>query len=263
MSRFHHAGYHAAVLTSRSVDIMAFIKDNPSPATIILISGDRDFAYLLSTIRWRKYNVVLICNSFMTHESLTAQASVLYDWQSDILKRSPGSKPPLPRPRRVTVSSATAHAASQEFDIHPESDVRDVGLANGHLTPATQPLVLPSYPLGMVPDGPTNPRHVPLPPNTLLAEPETTPMPPKVETSAEAVSSSIPSGRIVADLASEPTTVRLQLHVVSSSASCIDLMFRKGRSSPETTDPGDDDGAYSLAFVSNGRECTPAQLLIP
>ena len=63
-----------AVFIPSSVDIMAFINDNPPPATTVLISSDRDFAYLLSTVRWRKYNVVLISNSFMTHESLTAQA---------------------------------------------------------------------------------------------------------------------------------------------------------------------------------------------
>jgi hypothetical protein len=71
------------------VDIMAFVKDNPAPATIILISGDRDFAYLLSTIRWRQYHVVLVSNTFMTHESLSSQANVAFDWQSDILKTRP------------------------------------------------------------------------------------------------------------------------------------------------------------------------------
>ena len=96
MNRLCRVGNYAVVLTPPSVDIMAFIKDNPPPTTIILISGDRDFAYLLSTIRWRKYNVVLITNSFMTHESLTAPASFVYDWQSDVLKTRPPSKLPFP-----------------------------------------------------------------------------------------------------------------------------------------------------------------------
>ena len=92
---------------SCSVDIMAFIKDNSPPTTVVLISSGRDFTYLLSTIRWRNYNIVLISNSFMTHESPVVQASAVYDWQSDILGVRPPPKLPLLRSHGNAASPVT------------------------------------------------------------------------------------------------------------------------------------------------------------
>ncbi|KAI6006046.1 hypothetical protein EDD15DRAFT_2567286 [Pisolithus albus] len=40
--------------------MFAFAVDHPPPATVILVSGDRDYAYALSTLRLRNYKVVLI-----------------------------------------------------------------------------------------------------------------------------------------------------------------------------------------------------------
>lgn len=107
------------------VDIMAFIKDTPAPATIILISGDRDFAYLLSTLRWRQYHVVLISNTFMTHESLSTQANVTFDWQSDVLK----SRPYRPR-RNISISNSTP---GRPFD----SDEPTLGSRRSSFAPLT------------------------------------------------------------------------------------------------------------------------------
>ncbi|KZP20884.1 hypothetical protein FIBSPDRAFT_699502, partial [Athelia psychrophila] len=61
------------------VDMLAFAIDNPTPSTVILVSGDRDFAYAVSMLRLRRYRVVIIAPPAI-HISLKAQASVLFDW---------------------------------------------------------------------------------------------------------------------------------------------------------------------------------------
>lgn len=231
---------------------MAFIKDNPPPATIILISGDRDFAYLLSTVRWRKYKVVLISNSFMTHDSLTAQASVVYDWQSDILKAQHPSKPPLFRPSRESCSSVGFLTTPQESVNRSTSEVRTAGLSEDHITPAIQPLALSPRSVSITTINTIRPVHATLPPDVQLVESDATPIPAKAEIPAEDASIDIPitptsDDWIVADLTSESAMVLLW--IIHSSA-VTDSRFQQDQSSPKTIDPVDEDGAQSPPFVS-------------
>ncbi|KAJ7665110.1 NYN domain-containing protein [Mycena polygramma] len=65
------------------VDMLAYAMDHPAPATLILISGDRDFAYAVSILRLRRYEVVVI--SLMGHVSLKSQASACLDWNIDVM----------------------------------------------------------------------------------------------------------------------------------------------------------------------------------
>lgn len=64
--------------------MLAHAIDNPAPSTVVLISGDRDFAYALSILRLRQYHVVLITLS-NAHPSLRVQASLCFDWVADVL----------------------------------------------------------------------------------------------------------------------------------------------------------------------------------
>lgn len=64
------------------VDIIAYAWDHPAPRTIVIISGDKDLAYMIGTLRMRKYEVILISVNG-THPSLTSQASVNFDWTVD------------------------------------------------------------------------------------------------------------------------------------------------------------------------------------
>ncbi|KAL1741893.1 hypothetical protein HDZ31DRAFT_44454 [Schizophyllum fasciatum] len=67
-------------------DLMAFALDNPAPATVIIISADRDFAYAASVLRQRRYNVVMISHSNPRPNLwLTSQAIDCYDWKKDVL----------------------------------------------------------------------------------------------------------------------------------------------------------------------------------
>ncbi|KAJ3514759.1 hypothetical protein NMY22_g14637 [Coprinellus aureogranulatus] len=99
------------------VDMLAYAIDHPPPTTFVLISGDRDFSYALSTLRLRRYRVALITPP-NTHISLTTQASHHLLWTSDVLDAStnppakPNKKEPLSPtrvlpPPRVNFSSAT------------------------------------------------------------------------------------------------------------------------------------------------------------
>ncbi|CAO1630119.1 unnamed protein product [Parajaminaea phylloscopi] len=66
-------------------DIMAFALDVAPPARIVLISGDRDFAYPLSLIRGRGYQVVLITPPVGAVPILKASASHVARWRQDVL----------------------------------------------------------------------------------------------------------------------------------------------------------------------------------
>lgn len=97
------------------VDVLTYAMDNlAANTTIVVISGDRDFAYAVSVLRLRQYEVVLITLP-NAHYSLTAQASATFDWLLDILgnskacaaltfgrklaipaERAGGTKPPTP-----------------------------------------------------------------------------------------------------------------------------------------------------------------------
>lgn len=69
------------------VDMMLFAIDTPTPATIILISGDRDFVYPVSILRNRRYRVILIAPK-STHSSLKQGASVVLDWEETVGKHT-------------------------------------------------------------------------------------------------------------------------------------------------------------------------------
>ena len=92
--------------------MLAHAIDNEAPSTIVLISGDRDFAYALSILRFRRYRIVLITLP-NAHQSLRAQASISFDWVSEILEPvdpTLSNQPSEPTsPRRGKTSSSPAH----------------------------------------------------------------------------------------------------------------------------------------------------------
>ncbi|KAJ8583053.1 hypothetical protein M405DRAFT_799667, partial [Rhizopogon salebrosus TDB-379] len=76
-----HSGRKDVVDKMILVDMLAFAIDHHSPATVILIAGDRDYAYAMSTLRLRQYSVVLIVPPAQnTLQSLEYQASAVIDW---------------------------------------------------------------------------------------------------------------------------------------------------------------------------------------
>jgi hypothetical protein len=110
-------------------DMLIFALDNPAPAVVILISGDRDFAYVVSTLRHRGYTVPIIVPA-ASHIALKAQASRVFHWvdvasgpsnspniEADVLCQSPQEirasvTPPLPmrRPSRRSITTSDGEA---------------------------------------------------------------------------------------------------------------------------------------------------------
>ncbi|KAI0646821.1 NYN domain-containing protein [Trametes meyenii] len=76
------------------VDMLTYAIDNPAPATIVLISGDRDFVYAVSVLRLRRYRVVVVAPN-TAHGSLRSQASTVLDWEAEIMRRT-GLRPLAP-----------------------------------------------------------------------------------------------------------------------------------------------------------------------
>ena len=66
--------------------MLAFAMDNPPPATIVIITGDRDFAYATSILKMRGYKVIVICAPHAAHASLKIRADGLFDWQKDVAR---------------------------------------------------------------------------------------------------------------------------------------------------------------------------------
>ena len=78
-----------------TVDMLTYALDTPAPATIVLISGDRDFVYAVSVLRLRRYRVVLVA-PLQTHNSLKSQATTVLDWSTDVLGKEKPSGLPTP-----------------------------------------------------------------------------------------------------------------------------------------------------------------------
>lgn len=90
-----------------TVDMLTYALDTPAPATIVLISGDRDFVYAVSVLRLRRYRVVLVAPQ-QAHNSLKSQATTVLDWSTDVLGKEKPSGLPTPGE-----SSRSVHRRSQ------------------------------------------------------------------------------------------------------------------------------------------------------
>lgn len=97
------------------VDMMAFAIDTPAPATIILITGDRDFVYAVSILSLRQYRLVVLAPT-AAHGTLKGQAAEVYAWPADLLPENKATA------RRVSMSSATnaeAARSSSKASVFP------------------------------------------------------------------------------------------------------------------------------------------------
>ncbi|KAG1756273.1 NYN domain-containing protein [Suillus paluster] len=191
------------------VDMLTFAVDNPSPATIILIAGDRDYAYAVSTLRLRQYTIVLIVPPAPNiPQCLESQASVVVDWNFAILgKRTETDTSPVRQPYRnldediverlsreirelnedpaVTLlssappaTSAHTQRVSAEELLQPSVSERNTGTASGG---AAQPAstCTPKKVAGTIPQMPARPRFE-------VADSSTSPPPTEVDDDSHA-----------------------------------------------------------------------------
>lgn len=127
--------------------MLAYAIDNQTPATIILISGDRDFAYAVSILRLRNYCVVIVAPP-ITHASLKSQASILVDWNHDILGKIEADPESPKQPSsvggtlllsskyrsdsKISPTCCPSSLSSSSRSAEPVEDVKNVG-QNGRL----------------------------------------------------------------------------------------------------------------------------------
>ncbi|CAI9766979.1 unnamed protein product [Fraxinus pennsylvanica] len=66
------------------VDLMHWVSQNPPPAHIFLISGDRDFAAILHRLRMNNYNI-LLASKDSAPSVLCSAASIMWQWNTLIM----------------------------------------------------------------------------------------------------------------------------------------------------------------------------------
>lgn len=143
------------------VDMLTYAIDKPAPATLIVISGDRDFVYAVSVLRWRRYRVVLVAPN-SAHASLRSQASAILDWEADVLgKRTVNASANMHRRRQSSISTlvptptappttrrlsfrGTPSTPSVEF-FRPSPDVIDPHRLRSQSNPSTNTSVTLEY----------------------------------------------------------------------------------------------------------------------
>lgn len=114
-----HNGQKDVVDHMLQADMMAYALDNAAPATIILITGDRDFAYAVSLLRRRRYRVVLICHMQPgPHRSLSAQVDERVDWSTRILDLKAGAV--VVRKQRAASTPSLSFTTSCTGDSEPQ-----------------------------------------------------------------------------------------------------------------------------------------------
>ena len=69
---------------------MQYALDNPPPSSLVLISGDRDYAQMLSKLTLRGYHVVVVAPaSTITQDGLRlAQYNEMYEWSDRLIPLS-------------------------------------------------------------------------------------------------------------------------------------------------------------------------------
>ncbi|CAN8252022.1 unnamed protein product [Cochlearia groenlandica] len=64
------------------VDMMLWAMDNPAPANLMLISGDKDFSYALHKLGMKRYNILLARPEKASSLPLVAAADTVWLWTS-------------------------------------------------------------------------------------------------------------------------------------------------------------------------------------
>lgn len=146
-----------------TVDIMAHAMDNPVPGTIVLITGDRDFAYVVSVLRMRRYRIVVIVPP-NHHCTIRHHASAVLDWDSDILlkggvglngpvDKSPGSIS-HPTPTSIENSSPVSSGAISHFQKRFQQSFYHL-LAAPHVVQSVEKHSTPIANISLPPSSPT------------------------------------------------------------------------------------------------------------
>ena len=143
--------------------MMAHALDTPAPATIILISGDRDFVYVVSILALRQYRIVVINPNASAHTRLRNQAEAVYRWPDDFLSDSShptssvASGPGIPPPRGP---NKNVPSILDDFGTTPASQ-RGSASMSGVFTLQLLPTQSPGASIPPTPPAPISPTSTP------------------------------------------------------------------------------------------------------
>ena len=86
----------------------------PIYCTIVLIAGDRDYSYLISTLRLRNHKVILIYPPGSTSKNLNHLATAILDWRKDVAECStPGQRLKTLLPKAEGPASVSPNSSVQ------------------------------------------------------------------------------------------------------------------------------------------------------
>ncbi|EFI27499.1 hypothetical protein CC1G_15534 [Coprinopsis cinerea okayama7 len=110
-----HAG-RKEVVDKMMIDMILFACDNPAPATVVVVSEDRDYSYAVATLCLRGYDVVLIRRNEV-HPGMTIHSATYRTWDSvtkraELLAKKPVRwQQPTTRSNPLNVVQAAAPAS--------------------------------------------------------------------------------------------------------------------------------------------------------
>lgn len=159
--RFQILGGKNSADRSLLVDLMYWVSQNPPPAHLFLISGDRDFAGILHRLRMNNYNI-LLASPDSAPNVLCSAATIMWQWSSllkgenltgKLFNQPPDGpynswyghyKAPLEDPFAVAEQSSCL-CANESSELAPDSKVRPIPKAvMKHINQ-----ILRSYPEGI------------------------------------------------------------------------------------------------------------------
>ncbi|CEH17406.1 LIMKAIN B (LKAP) [Ceraceosorus bombacis] len=126
-------------------DMLAFAIDQPSPARVVAITGDRDYAYSLGCLRNRNYSVVLVVPPVGAPPILEASANVVVRWRQDVLgmTHDANGRPyaaATPKRNNGAGSSVAAFGTSPSKALHPPTTPMHTRQADFVRGPGGQPV---------------------------------------------------------------------------------------------------------------------------
>ncbi|GAA6041485.1 hypothetical protein JCM8097_001899 [Rhodosporidiobolus ruineniae] len=126
-------------------DALVFALTQKGPTVVIMITGDRDFAYTLSTLRMHRCQVILLTTPSAS-VSLRQSAHEVLDWRSDILQlapKLPAERPPLHwRPQSEKAKKAAYFTHHQQATYSYSYSSTTTTSKPGHSSSATHASVL-------------------------------------------------------------------------------------------------------------------------
>ncbi|KAG8736509.1 hypothetical protein FRC12_017570, partial [Ceratobasidium sp. 428] len=105
----------------------------PSKTTVVLVSGDRDFAYPLAVLKARRYEVGLIVPPGGAHPALRAQATWVLNWK-DVMEDTGVN---------TGLKSGLFSNTGAKTPTHPTSNAFNSGASLGNFSQPTEPRASP------------------------------------------------------------------------------------------------------------------------